>query len=241
MNDPGRLFPNIYLQNDNHLTVNTVRQSDDFFGADNDMRSLDGVEVDTSNISTTYPVPATLNTRIHKDHSLDNVIDDIQSGVQTRRMTVTTDEQEFISAVMKRRLMKIFILVSRLVAHGFTQEEGIDYDKVFAPIARIEAIRLFLAYVSFMGFLVYQIDVKSAFLITASIAKNATLKAGVKGKQNSGPTQPKKPKVLTPRMFAICTKYIPPPRRKNWVAPAPKPKKKQVTFREPLRPSYSTT
>nr|GFC90696.1 ribonuclease H-like domain-containing protein [Tanacetum cinerariifolium] len=56
MNDPGRLFSNIYLQNDNHPTVNTVRQSDDFFGADNDMRSLDGVEVDTSNISTTYPI-----------------------------------------------------------------------------------------------------------------------------------------------------------------------------------------
>nr|GEY50984.1 retrovirus-related Pol polyprotein from transposon TNT 1-94 [Tanacetum cinerariifolium] len=60
--------------------VNTVRQSDAFFGVDNDMRSLDGVEVDISNISTTYPVPTTLNTRIHKDHSLDNVIGDIQSS-----------------------------------------------------------------------------------------------------------------------------------------------------------------
>nr|GEV80493.1 putative ribonuclease H-like domain-containing protein [Tanacetum cinerariifolium] len=45
-----------------------------------------------------------------------------------------------------------------------TQEEGIDYDEVFAPVARIEAIRLFLAYASFMGFMVYQTDVKSAFL-----------------------------------------------------------------------------
>ncbi|GKE13127.1 putative ribonuclease H-like domain-containing protein, partial [Tanacetum coccineum] len=53
---------------------------------------------------------------------------------------------------------------ARLVAQGHTQEEGIDYDKVFAPVARIEAIRLFLAYASFMGFMVYQIDVKSAFL-----------------------------------------------------------------------------
>nr|GFB14373.1 ribonuclease H-like domain-containing protein [Tanacetum cinerariifolium] len=43
-------------------------------------------------------------------------------------------------------------------------EEGIDYEEVFAPVARIEAIRLFLAYASFMGFMVYQIDVKSAFL-----------------------------------------------------------------------------
>nr|GEV32030.1 putative ribonuclease H-like domain-containing protein [Tanacetum cinerariifolium] len=52
---------------------------------------------------------------------------------------------------------------ARLVAQGHTQEEGINYEEVFAPIARIEAIRLFLAYASFMG-LVYQMDVKSVFL-----------------------------------------------------------------------------
>nr|GEV53687.1 hypothetical protein [Tanacetum cinerariifolium] len=51
-----------------------------------------------------------------------------------------------------------------LVAQGHTQEEGINYDEVFAPVARVEAIRLFLAYASFMGFTVYQMDVKSAFL-----------------------------------------------------------------------------
>nr|GEZ34521.1 hypothetical protein [Tanacetum cinerariifolium] len=53
---------------------------------------------------------------------------------------------------------------ARLVAQGYTQEEGIDYEEVFAPVARIEAIRLFLAYASFMGFMVYQMDFKSAFL-----------------------------------------------------------------------------
>ncbi|GJT84145.1 putative ribonuclease H-like domain-containing protein, partial [Tanacetum coccineum] len=53
---------------------------------------------------------------------------------------------------------------ARLVAQGHRQEEGIDYDEVFAPVARIEAIRLFLAFASYMGFLVYQMDVKSAFL-----------------------------------------------------------------------------
>ncbi|GKA40786.1 putative ribonuclease H-like domain-containing protein [Tanacetum coccineum] len=45
---------------------------------------------------------------------------------------------------------------ARLVAQGYTQEEGIDYDEVFAHVARIEAIRLFLAYVSFKDFMVYQ-------------------------------------------------------------------------------------
>ncbi|GJU80257.1 putative ribonuclease H-like domain-containing protein [Tanacetum coccineum] len=53
---------------------------------------------------------------------------------------------------------------ARLVAQGHRQEEGIDYDEVFAPVARIEAIRIFLAFASYMGFIVYQMDVKSAFL-----------------------------------------------------------------------------
>ncbi|GKF29853.1 putative ribonuclease H-like domain-containing protein, partial [Tanacetum coccineum] len=53
---------------------------------------------------------------------------------------------------------------ARLVAQGHRQEEGIDYEEIFALVARIEAIRWFLAYASFMGFLVYQMDVKSAFL-----------------------------------------------------------------------------
>ncbi|GJT12044.1 putative ribonuclease H-like domain-containing protein [Tanacetum coccineum] len=53
---------------------------------------------------------------------------------------------------------------ARLVAQGHRQEEGLDYKEFFAPVARIKAIRLFLAYASFMSFLVYQMDVKSAFL-----------------------------------------------------------------------------
>ncbi|GJU57423.1 putative ribonuclease H-like domain-containing protein [Tanacetum coccineum] len=53
---------------------------------------------------------------------------------------------------------------ARLVAQWYTQQEGIDYDEVFAPVARIELIRLFLAYASFKDFVVYQMDVKSDFL-----------------------------------------------------------------------------
>ncbi|GJW29708.1 putative ribonuclease H-like domain-containing protein [Tanacetum coccineum] len=53
---------------------------------------------------------------------------------------------------------------ARLVAQGYTQEEVFDYEEVIAPVARIEAIRLFLAYASYMGFTVYQMDVKSSFL-----------------------------------------------------------------------------
>src|SRR5262249_35187840 len=53
---------------------------------------------------------------------------------------------------------------ARLVAKGYSQEEGIDYDETYAPVARLEAIRLMLAYACFKDFKVYQMDVKSAFL-----------------------------------------------------------------------------
>ncbi|GKC99954.1 putative ribonuclease H-like domain-containing protein [Tanacetum coccineum] len=53
---------------------------------------------------------------------------------------------------------------ARLVTQGYTQEEGIYYDEVFAHIAITKAIRLFLAYASFKDFVVYKMDVKSAFL-----------------------------------------------------------------------------
>ena len=53
---------------------------------------------------------------------------------------------------------------ARLVAKGYNQEEGIDYEETFAPVARLEAIRMLLAYASIMNFKLYQMDVKSAFL-----------------------------------------------------------------------------
>nr|GEU84856.1 ribonuclease H-like domain-containing protein [Tanacetum cinerariifolium] len=53
---------------------------------------------------------------------------------------------------------------ARLVAVGYSQQEGIDYDEMFAPVARIEAIRLFLAYAAHKDFTAFQIDVKTTFL-----------------------------------------------------------------------------
>ncbi|KAL8091488.1 hypothetical protein AgCh_033921 [Apium graveolens] len=53
---------------------------------------------------------------------------------------------------------------ARLVAKGYSQQEGIDYDETFAPVARLEAIRIFLAYAAHKKFTVFQMDVKSVFL-----------------------------------------------------------------------------
>ena len=58
----------------------------------------------------------------------------------------------------------VVINKARLVAKGYCQQEGIDFDETFAPAARLEAIRIFLAYAAHTNFKVYQMDVKSAFL-----------------------------------------------------------------------------
>ncbi|GKC20702.1 putative ribonuclease H-like domain-containing protein, partial [Tanacetum coccineum] len=166
-------------------------------------------EADMTNLDTHILVSRTPTTIIHKDHLLEQIIKDIHSAPQTRRMTKSVTDHEpkkviqalkdpsWIEAMQEEllqfKLQQVWTLVdlpygkraigtkwvyrnkkdergivirnkARLVAQGYTQEEGIDYDEVFAPVARIEAIRLFLAYASFKDFVVYQMDVKSAFL-----------------------------------------------------------------------------
>ncbi|GKA89316.1 putative ribonuclease H-like domain-containing protein [Tanacetum coccineum] len=195
-----------------------------------------GAEADMNNLDTTIQVSPIPTTRIHKDHTLNQVIRDLQSATQTRNMSKNLEEHGFVSTIQQRtnhkdlqnclfacflsqeepkkvihalkdpswieamqeellqfKLQEVWTLVdllngkraigtkwvfrnkkdergimirnkARLVAQGYTQEEGIDYDEVFAPVARIKAIRLFLAYASFKDFVVYQMDVKSAFL-----------------------------------------------------------------------------
>nr|GEV30067.1 hypothetical protein [Tanacetum cinerariifolium] len=141
----------------------------------------DASEVDLGNIPNSYRVPTTSHTRIHKDHPIENMIGEVQSSVQTRRMTKPTYEKGFLTAVyeakthvtlntclyacflsqieptsiakalsdssweeaMQEELLKIErgIVIrnkARLVAQDHRQEEGIDYEEVFAPVARIE-------------------------------------------------------------------------------------------------------
>nr|GEY06935.1 retrotransposon protein, putative, unclassified [Tanacetum cinerariifolium] len=120
-----------------------------------------GAEADFTNLKTTITVCHILTTRVHKDHLIIQIIGDLSSATQTRSMT---------------RMVKDL---------GHTQEEGIDYKEVFAPVARIEAIRLFLAYASFMGFMVYKMDVKSAFLY-GTIEKEVYVNDIIFGSTNKG-------------------------------------------------------
>ncbi|GKE42628.1 putative ribonuclease H-like domain-containing protein [Tanacetum coccineum] len=153
----------------------------------------DKPEVDLGNITNSYAVPNTPNIRIHKDHPIENVIGDIEPTSIAKALYDSSWVEAMQEELFQFKLQQIWILVdlligkraigtkwvsrnkkdergiviknkARLVTQGHRQEEGIDYEEVFAPVERIEAIRLFLAYASFMGFLVYQMDVKSAFL-----------------------------------------------------------------------------
>ncbi|GJY98403.1 retrovirus-related pol polyprotein from transposon TNT 1-94 [Tanacetum coccineum] len=63
---------------------------------------------------------------------------------------------------------------ARLVARGYRQEEGINFEESFAPVARLDAIRIFLAYAAHMNMVVYQMDVKMAFCVKKSMSVNRT-------------------------------------------------------------------
>ncbi|GJY66182.1 putative ribonuclease H-like domain-containing protein [Tanacetum coccineum] len=64
----------------------------------------DEPEVDFGNITNSYTVPTTPNTRIHKDHPIENVIGDVKTSVQTRRMTKPTSKQGFLSAIYEQKI-----------------------------------------------------------------------------------------------------------------------------------------
>nr|GEZ29847.1 hypothetical protein [Tanacetum cinerariifolium] len=127
-----------------------------------------GAEADINNLESIISVRPIPTTRIHKDHPTSQIIGDLSSTTQTRSMARAVRDQEepkrvyqalkdlsWIEAMQEEllqfKMQKVWILID------------LPYRKR-AIVARIEAIRLFLAYASFMGFLVYQMDVKSAFL-----------------------------------------------------------------------------
>nr|GEX87269.1 hypothetical protein [Tanacetum cinerariifolium] len=108
--------------------------------------------VSEASFSIPVNVDVTLNSPIAhvqkwtKDHPLDNVIGDVQRPIKL-------DEYG-----------EVFKNKARLVAKGYRQEAGIDFEESFAPVARLEAIRLFIANTASQNMIIFQMDVKTAFL-----------------------------------------------------------------------------
>ncbi|GJS30606.1 putative ribonuclease H-like domain-containing protein [Tanacetum coccineum] len=171
-----------YINSTNNINTASDGNSTNNVNAINDDKDV-GAEVDMNNLDAFMLVNPIPTTRIHKDHPFEQIIEDLNSAPQTRRMTKNLKEHEEpkktlvdlpngkraigIKWVYRNKKDERGIVIknkARLVAQEYTQEKGIDYDEVFTPVARIEAIRLFLAYASFKDFVAYQMDVKSVFL-----------------------------------------------------------------------------
>ncbi|GKC58928.1 putative ribonuclease H-like domain-containing protein [Tanacetum coccineum] len=158
VNDVGGKTSIKLLDDPNMPALEDIIYSDD----DEDV----GAKADMNNLDAFMPVSPIPTTRVHKDHPVKQIIRDLNSTPQTRRMKKNLEEHGTKWVFKNKKDERGIVIKNKaiLVAQGYTQEEGIDYDEVFAHVARIEAIRLFLAYASFKDFVVYQMDVKSAFL-----------------------------------------------------------------------------
>nr|GFB42615.1 hypothetical protein [Tanacetum cinerariifolium] len=137
--------------------------------------------VDPLNMHTFYQ-PYPHDYQWTKDHPLEQVIEELSRPVLTRNQLKTDGDMlnvwELVPSpdsikpltltwLFKNKHDKENTVIrnkTRLVVRGYRQEEGIDFEKSFAPVARMEAIRIFLAYAAHKRFIVYQMDVKTAFL-----------------------------------------------------------------------------
>ncbi|GJS93518.1 putative ribonuclease H-like domain-containing protein [Tanacetum coccineum] len=162
------------------LTIFTKPQKGIF---DEDSYNDEGLVQDFNNLPTEVTVSPIPTLRIHNIHPQSQILGDPKLSVQTRSRVRQTSgahalvwilvdlphEAKVIGTkwVYRNKRDERGVVArnkARLVAQGHRQEEGIDYDEVFALVARIEVISLFLAFALFMRFIVYQMDVKSAFL-----------------------------------------------------------------------------
>ncbi|GJS72910.1 putative ribonuclease H-like domain-containing protein [Tanacetum coccineum] len=131
-----------------------------------------GAEADFNNMEPSTVVSPIPTTRVHSIHPKAQIIRDPKSAFKIQKVWTLVDLPSGKKAigtkwVYRNKKDERGIVVrnkARLVAQGHKQEEGIDYDEFFAPVARVKAIRIFFAFASFMNFLMYQMDVKSAFL-----------------------------------------------------------------------------
>nr|GEV09572.1 retrovirus-related Pol polyprotein from transposon TNT 1-94 [Tanacetum cinerariifolium] len=116
---------------------------------DKTKKEAKGKKADFNNLESSITFSPIPTTRVHKDHPVSQLI-----AIGTKWVYINKKDER--GMVIRNK--------ARLVSQGHMQDKGIYYEEVFALVARIDDIRLFLAYAFFMGFMVYQIDVKSAFL-----------------------------------------------------------------------------
>nr|GFC68462.1 retrovirus-related Pol polyprotein from transposon TNT 1-94 [Tanacetum cinerariifolium] len=115
--------------------------------------------VDSSKMHTFYQ-RYPFEQRWTKDHPLEQVIGNPSQFVRTRRQLESNAEMCMFALTENTVIRK----KTRLVAKGYAQKEGVDFEESFAPVARLEAVRLFIAYAAHKSFTIYQMDVKTAFL-----------------------------------------------------------------------------
>nr|GEW05583.1 putative ribonuclease H-like domain-containing protein [Tanacetum cinerariifolium] len=160
----------------------------------------EGVVTNFNNLETIMNVISTCTTRIQTIHPRTQIVGDPMSSVQARSKVNKNSEAYALKLwilielpfrkkaiktkwVYRNKKDEIGIVVrnkARLVTRGHRQEEGLEYDEVFSPVARIEVIRIFLAFASYMGFIVYQMNVKSAFLYALELMLPRSLKKNTK-------------------------------------------------------------
>ncbi|GJT68839.1 retrovirus-related pol polyprotein from transposon TNT 1-94 [Tanacetum coccineum] len=133
------------------------------------------------------------NSKWTKDHPLENIIEELHEfeRLEVWELVPPPDKAfvitlKWIYKVKLDELGGILKNKARLVARGYRQEEGIDFEESFAPVARLEAIRIFLAFAAHMNMVIYQMDVKTAFL-------NGNLREEVYVSQPDGFVDPDKP------------------------------------------------
>nr|GEU81180.1 hypothetical protein [Tanacetum cinerariifolium] len=136
--------------------------------------------VDSSNMHTFYQRHPSEH-RWMKDHPLEQVIGNPSQSIRTRRQ-LESDGEMYVWELVDRPLCKNVINMkwlwknkrdeentvirnkSCLVAKGYAQKERVDFEESFAPVTRLEAVRLFIAYAAHKSFTVYQMDIKTTFL-----------------------------------------------------------------------------
>nr|GFC45009.1 Gag-Pol polyprotein [Tanacetum cinerariifolium] len=130
-----------------------------------DQRETSSRHVDSSNMHTFYQrYPS--EHRWTKDHPLEQVIGNPSQSIRTRRQLKSDAEMCMFALTRNKRDEENTVIrnKSRLVAKGYAQKEGVDFEESIAPVAMLEAVRLFIVYAAHKSFTIYQMDIKTAFL-----------------------------------------------------------------------------